>query len=427
MVVSDPTETKGGMFTASNAENRRIVPENAGDRPTMKIVYVVLESQYQSSMTAAAKRINAGSDNMAVECVGYLLEELRNEDAFEQFKADVADANVFIGSLIFVQELAEKVTEVVAPLRDQLDAVLVFPSMPEVMRLNKVGSFTMKNLGQSKSVVADFMKKKKQEDGSSFEEGMLKLLRTLPKVLKFLPSDKAADARTFMMSFQYWLGGSPENLESLMLMVGQDYVGPVKESMEGKEKVVMEEPILLPDKAIWHPVAPDIVFENNESYFNWYNNEHCPDAGIDPKTAPTVGIILQKSHINTKDDTHYVSLIAELESRGARVVPIYSGGLDFSGPVEDYYYGTNGKPIVDTVINLTGFALVGGPASQDHKKAASVLKKLNVPYMCAVPLVFQSFEEWQASELGLHPIQVALQVSLPEIRWCHRTHHLRWT
>ena len=98
-------------------------------------------------------------------------------------------------------------TEVVQPLPQTLDAVLVFPSMPEVIRMNKVGSFTMKSLGQSKSVVADFMKKKKQEDGSSFEEGMLKLLRTLPKVLKFLSNDKAADARTFMMSFQYWLGG----------------------------------------------------------------------------------------------------------------------------------------------------------------------------------------------------------------------------
>lgn len=42
----------------------------------------------------------------------------------------------------------------------------------------------------------------RQEDGSSFEEGMLKLLRTLPKVLKYLPSDKAKDARNFMMSFQ---------------------------------------------------------------------------------------------------------------------------------------------------------------------------------------------------------------------------------
>ena len=51
------------------------------------------------------------------------------------------------------------------------------------------------------------MKKKKKEKGSSFEEGMLKLLRTLPKVLKFLPTDKAKDARNFMMSFQYWLGG----------------------------------------------------------------------------------------------------------------------------------------------------------------------------------------------------------------------------
>ena len=420
-VVTDPTDTGaaigggGGMFTASNVENRRILPENPNGRPTMKVVYVVLESQYQSSLTAAVKRINAGSENMAVESVGYLLEELRDDATFEQFKKDVNEANIFIGSLIFVQELAEKVVEVVQPARENLDACLIFPSMPEVMRLNKVGSFTMKNLGQSKSVVADFMKKKKQEDGSSFEEGMLKLLRTLPKVLKFLPSDKAADARTFMMSFQYWLGGSPENIQSLLTMVGQDYVEPIKKNMEGKEKMVAEEPVLLPDTAIWHPVAPNAVFESPNDYFNWYNNEHCPEAGVDPKTAPTIGIILQKSHINTKDDTHYVSLIAELESRGARVVPMYSGGLDYSGPLEDYFYNSAGQPIVDTVINLTGFALIGGPASQDHKKAAALLKKLNVPYMCAVPLVFQSFEEWQASELGLHPIQVALQVSLPEI------------
>ena len=42
--------------------------------------------------------------------------------------------------------------------------MLVFPSMPEVMRLNKVGGFTMASLGQSKSVVAEFMKKKKADD-----------------------------------------------------------------------------------------------------------------------------------------------------------------------------------------------------------------------------------------------------------------------
>ena len=155
-------------------------------------------------MTEAVKQINANANSgVGVECVGYLLEELRDEANVAAFKKDVAEANVFIGSLIFVQELAEVVRDVVEAERDRLDAVLVFPSMPEVMRLNKVGGFTMASLGQSKSVVSEFMKKKKSDDGSSFEEAMLKLLRTLPKVLKYLPGDKAKDAKSFMMSFQY--------------------------------------------------------------------------------------------------------------------------------------------------------------------------------------------------------------------------------
>jgi magnesium chelatase subunit H len=43
------------------------------------------------------------------EIVGYLLEELRDSSNFEAFKQDVATANVFIGSLIFIEELADKV------------------------------------------------------------------------------------------------------------------------------------------------------------------------------------------------------------------------------------------------------------------------------------------------------------------------------
>ena len=33
-------------------------------------------------------------------------------------------------------------------------------------------------------------------------------VRTLPKVLKYLPSDKAQDARNYVNSLQYWLGGN---------------------------------------------------------------------------------------------------------------------------------------------------------------------------------------------------------------------------
>ena len=164
------------MFTYSSPESRRLIPENVEGKTKFKVVYVVLESQYQSSLTKACHTINDDPNSgVAVEAVGYLLEELRSAATFETFKKDVAEANVFIGSLIFVQELADKVIEVVAPQRDRLDACLIFPSMPEVMRLNKVGSFSMQNLGQSKSVIKDFMKKTKKRNGSSFEEGMLKV------------------------------------------------------------------------------------------------------------------------------------------------------------------------------------------------------------------------------------------------------------
>lgn len=98
-----------GMFTNSSPETKRVIPTNLNGKTKFKIVYVVLESQYQSALTKACNSINSGKEGVAVEAVGYLLEELRNPNVLEQFKADVADANIFIGSLIFVQELADKV------------------------------------------------------------------------------------------------------------------------------------------------------------------------------------------------------------------------------------------------------------------------------------------------------------------------------
>ena len=40
---------------------------------------------------------------VCVECVGYLLEELRNPETLEEMRKDVESANIFIGSLIFIQ------------------------------------------------------------------------------------------------------------------------------------------------------------------------------------------------------------------------------------------------------------------------------------------------------------------------------------
>jgi len=411
------------MFTHVKSTIRHIVPDNLRGRSLIKVVYVVLESQYQSALSQAVRSINQNHPNLAIEISGYLIEELRDPENYEEFKRDVASANIFIASLIFIEDLADKVVEAVQPHRDRLDAAVVFPSMPQVMRLNKMGSFSMAQLGQSKSAIAQFMRKRKEQSGSSFQDGMLKLLQTLPKVLKYLPMDKAQDARNFMLSFQYWLGGSPENLENFMLMLADKYIPSLN------QKLKFQEPVTYPDMGIWHPLAPQ-MFEDVKEYFNWFNSRKDISADLKDPLAPCIGLVLQRTHLVTGDDAHYVAMVQELEAMGARVIPVFAGGLDFSKPVDAYFWEQgigeskiqnpkskiqNPTSLVDVVISLTGFALVGGPARQDHPKAIEALKRLNRPYMVALPLVFQTTEEWQDSDLGLHPIQVALQIAIPEL------------
>ena len=402
------------MFTHVKSTIRHIAPDNLRGRSLIKVVYVVLESQYQSALSQAVRTINANNPNLAIEISGYLIEELRDPENYEEFKREIENANIFIASLIFIEDLAQKVVAAVEPHRDHLDVSVVFPSMPEVMRLSKMGSFSLAQLGQSKSAIAQFMRKRKEKSGAGFQDGMLKLLRTLPQVLKFLPMDKAQDARNFMLSFQYWLGGSPENLENFLLMLADKYV------FKGLEKQnfapsTYEQPVVYPDLGIWHPLAPS-MFEDVREYLNWYTARKDISSDLKDPLAPCVGLVLQRTHLVTGDDAHYVAMVQELEALGARVLPVFAGGLDFSKPVDAYFYEPITKiQLVDAVISLTGFALVGGPARQDHPKAIESLKRLNRPYMVALPLVFQTTEEWMDSDLGLHPIQVALQIAIPEL------------
>ena len=225
---------------------------------------------------------------------------------------------------------------------------------------------------------------------------------------KYLPSDKAADARNFVTGLQYWLGGNSDNLQHFLLNTAGAYVPALK-------GVAFEiaEPELFPEVGLWHPTAPR-MYEDLKEYLNWYDTR--ADLQF-PADSPVVGLVLQRSHLVTGDEGHYSGVVSELEARGARVVPVFAGGLDFSSPVKRFFYdplGT-GRAFVGCVVSLTGFALVGGPARQDAPKAVEALKRLNVPYLCSLPLVFQTTEEWLSSELGVHPVQVALQVALPEL------------
>ena len=128
--------TANGLFTNTNPECRRVVPtaeQMEGKTTTVKVVYVVLEAQYQASLSEAVEKLNnrdaVTSGGVGVEIVGYLLEELRDAKNYEEFKKDVETANVFIGSLIFIEELADKVIDAVQPQRAVSYTHLTLPTI----------------------------------------------------------------------------------------------------------------------------------------------------------------------------------------------------------------------------------------------------------------------------------------------------------
>ncbi|KAJ6835000.1 magnesium-chelatase subunit ChlH, chloroplastic-like [Iris pallida] len=288
-----------------------------------------------------------------------------------------------------------------------MDAVLVFPSMPEVMRLNKLGSFSMSQLGQSKSPFFQLFKKKQ---GAGFADSMLKLVRRCPRCSSTCPATRRGTPGSTSSASSSGSAAPPKTSRT------SSRWSPAPTSRRsGGPGSTTPTPSSLLDTGIWHPLAP-CMYDDVKEYLNWYGTRRDADEKLKSPSAPIVGLVLQRSHIVTGDDGHYVAVIMELESRGAKVIPIFAGGLDFSGPVEKYLINpVDRKPFVHAVVSLTGFALVGGPARQDHPRAIEALKNLDVPYIVALPLVFQTTEEWLNSTLGLHPIQVALQVALPEL------------
>ena len=177
---------------------------------------------------------------------------------------------------------------------------------------------------------------------------MLKLVRTLPKVLKYLPSDKARMRRNFMNSLQYWLGGSSDNLENFLLMISKAYVPELKDvEMEScRAGDVPGYRHLAPDRA-------DHVSRTSRSTSTGTTPARTSSSRRTPRSSASSSSARTWSPATAG---HYDGMVMDLEARGAKVVPIFAGGLDFSVPVERFFFDpiTKGR-YVDTVLVLDWF------------------------------------------------------------------------
>ena len=317
-------------------------------------------------------------------------------------KKDIADADIVVTTMLFLEDHFLPILDDLKARRDHCDAMVCAMSAAEVVPLTKIGDFDM---SKPASGPLALLKKMRGPKGKNTTGGaaQMKMLRTLPKILKYIPGT-AQDVRNYFLTLQYWLGGSEENMYHMVRFLINKYAdGPRASLKNTKSKIV--EPVMYPDAGVYHPRLKGRISDDISQV---------PKLVPDNKAKGKIGILLLRSYVLAGNTQHYDAVFAALEARGYQVVPIFAASLD-ARPAIDQFLMKNGKCTVDAMISLTGFSLVGGPAYNDAKSAEEVLGKLDVPYIAAHPVEFQSLSDWGSSDRGLLPVESTLMVAIPEL------------
>ena len=323
-----------------------------------------------------------------------------NDAAIARCKADIAQADIVVAGMLFLEDHFLPILDDLRARREHCDAMICMMSATEVVKLTKLGKFDMDKPASGPMALLKKLRGNKDKAATG-GAAQMKMLRRIPQMLRFVPGT-AQDVRAYFMTLQYWLGGSDENVFNLIRHVVDRGAAGARRELRGLVKV--PPPVEYPEVGVYHPRMVGRFSEDLSSL---------PGVSRD-KANGTVGILLLRSYLLSSNAAHYDGVIAALESRGMRVVPVFAAGLDSRPAIEAFFF-KDGQVCVDAVVSLTGFSLVGGPAYNDAKAAEEVLARLDVPYVAAQPVEFQNLAQWGGSERGLLPVESTIMVAIPEL------------
>nr|WP_272910929.1 magnesium chelatase subunit H [Roseomonas sp. NPKOSM-4] len=363
----------------------------------IRVVVVTMDSHLAGAMLQA--RGDLRREIPGLELSVHAADEWAGDaEALAACHDDIATADIVIAAMLFLEDHIKAVLPALAARRGRCDAMVCMLSAGEVMKLTRIGRFDM---GAEASGIMGLLKKlrgAKKGGASSSGKGQMRMLRELPRLLRFIPGT-AQDVRAYFLALQYWLAGSRENLGNMVRLLVNRYAAGPRAKLAGSLKVAP--PVHYPEVGLYHPKLASRVTERLEDL---------PKGG----RAGTVGLLVMRSYVLAANAAHYDGVIAALEARGLRVIPAFASGLD-NRPAVERFFMKDGVPAVDAVVSLTGFSLVGGPAYNDSHAAEELLARLDVPYISAHPLEFQTMRQWQADPRGLLPVEATMMVAIPEL------------
>ncbi len=383
--------------------SRKLTPAGgtAAARPAIpiKVVIVTMDTHLASSLGRVRKALCTDFPGLTLN-LHAAAEFATNDALLARCQADIAEADIIVAGMLFLEGHFLPILDDLKARRAHCDALICMASASEVVKLTRLGNFDMDKPASGPMALLRKLRGSREQRATG-GAAQLRMLRRLPQLLRFIPGT-AQDLRAYFLTLQYWLGASDANVLNLVRHVINHGADGARRGLRGTVKV--EPPVNYPETGVYHPRMPG-KYAGSAS-------------GLpQPSTAPlrgTVGVLLLRSYLLSGNAAHYDGVIAALEARGLRVVPAFAAGLD-SRPAIDAFFRKDGRVAVDAVVSLTGFSLVGGPAYNDAKAAEEVLAGLDVPYVAAHPVEFQTLDQWGSSDRGLLPVESTIMVAIPEL------------
>ncbi len=370
---------------------------SAADRTRLRFVIVTMDSHLSSATARAARRL--GEEFPGLSLTIHAADEWGSEPAAVQRCCnDIAQADMVVATMLFMEDHFRPVLQALQDRREHCDAMFCAMSAAEVVRLTRLGKFSMDGSQGGPLALLKRLRGGKKKSATGGEQQM-KMLRRIPQMLRFIPGT-AQDVRAYFLSLQYWLSGSEDNICNLVRYLIRRYAAGPRASLQSVMKIPA--PLVYPDVGVYHPRMRGRYGDRPE------------ELPFSPGPKGTVGVLMLRSYLLAGNAGHYDGVIAALEARGLRVIPAFAAGLD-SRPAIERFFVQDGVPKIDALVSLTGFSLVGGPAYNDSRAAEDVLANLDVPYVAAHPLEFQTLDQWGGSSRGLLPVESTIMVAIPEL------------
>ncbi len=368
----------------------------AADATPVRVVIVTLDSHLVGALDRARVTLQQAIPGLSLTLHAAADWE-HDPEALARCKADIATGDIIIASMLFMEDHIRAVLPDLQARRPHCDAMVGCLAAGDVIKLTKLGSFAMDGQpGSAMALLKRLRGSSKRECASGAQQ--MAMLRRIPKILRFVPGS-AQDVRAYFLTLQYWLAGSQENVVGLVRFLIDRYADGPRRALRGTLKPAM--PAEYPDTGVYHPRSATRISELLADL---------PSGG----TAGRVGLLVMRSYILAGNTAHYDGVIAALEAQGLDVVPAFATGLD-ARPAIDKFFRHDGQPTVDAVVSLTGFSLVGGPAYNDAKAAEEMLASLDVPYIAAQAVEFQTLQQWGGSDRGLMPVEQTMMIAIPEL------------